>query len=104
MEMKNWANLTDEQEVKIRPIVEEQVKKRDELIRKYEKKGREAMISLENDLRDLRLTAENRLQYFLTNKQMIEYGNMQREEDERVIRGKTQEKREPEKPRERGPR
>jgi len=103
-EMRNWANLTDEQEVKIRPIVEEHARKRNDLIRKYERQDRNKAVSLENDLRDLRRAAENQLQYILTNKQMIEYSNMQQEEDQRIVGGKTQERRDPEKPRDRGPR
>jgi len=101
-EMRHWANLTDEQEVQIRPIVEEHARKRNELVRKHEKRDRNTAVSLEYGLRDLRRDAENQLQYFLTNKQMIEYGNMQQEEDQRIVGEKTQERRDPENPRDRG--
>ena len=104
IEMKNWADLTDEQEVKIRPIIEEQVKKRNALIKKYKGKDREAIISLKDGLKELRVTTAKELQYFLTNKQMIEYGGMQQEEDERIGRRNVRQEMNPQKPGGRGPR
>lgn len=104
IDMKNWADLTDEQEGKIRPIIEEQVKKRKELIKNYIGQEREAIISLRDELRDLRVTTAKQLQYFLTNKQMVEYGGMQQEEDERLSRRKGQEEMNQKRPRDRGPR
>lgn len=90
-EMKPGLRLTDEQEVNIHPIVEEQVRKRDELIKKYKGRGRQGMDSLRDELKGLRIGAENRLQYFLTNEQMIKYGYMHQEEDQRISSEKTQE-------------
>jgi hypothetical protein len=89
--MKARLGLTDEQEVNIRPIIEKQVKKRKELIRKYKGRARSGMDSLEDELKDLRISTESRLQYFLSNEQMIEYGNMQQEEDQ-IIVGRSSEK------------
>ncbi len=90
-EMKIGLGLTDEQEVNIHPIVEEQVRKRNELIKKYKGRGRQGIDSLRDELKDVRIDAENRLQYFLTNEQMIKYGYMQQEEDQRISSEKTQE-------------
>jgi hypothetical protein len=75
--MKTALRLTDEQEVNIRPIIEEQVKKRNELIKKYQ--GRDCLGTdcLKDELKDLRISTENQLQYFLTEDQRIQYGNMQ---------------------------
>ncbi len=103
--MRTVLRLTDEQEIKIRPIIEEQVKMRNELIKKYQGRGRPGMDSLKDELKDLRISTENRLQYFLTNEQMIKYGYMQQEEDRRIVgiaSGKTQEEPGQEKPKGRG--
>jgi hypothetical protein len=83
-DMKTEVSLTDEQGVNIRPIIEEQVKKRKELIQKHRGQGRPGMDSLRDELKDLRINQEKQLQYFLTNEQMIGYGYMQQEEDQRI--------------------
>ena len=83
--MKTEIGLTDEQEVNIRPIIEEQVKKRNELIKKYQGLNCHGTDCMKDELKDLRISTENQLQYFLTNDQMIKYGNMQQEEDQRII-------------------
>jgi len=93
IEMKSGLNLSNEQEVNIRHIIENQVKRRDELIKKYQAQTRQSMASLVDELKDLRITTEKQLQYFLTNEQMIKYGNMQQEEDQRISSAKTQEER-----------
>jgi len=103
--MKTVLNLTAEQEVKIRPIIEDQVKKRHDLIKKYQGQGRPGRDSLRDDLKDLRISTETQLQYFLTNDQMIRYGYMQQEEDQRIAgttSGKTPEEPGQEKPKGRG--
>jgi hypothetical protein len=86
IDSKNRLGLTDDQEVKIRPIIEEQVKKRNELIKKYQGQDRQGMDSLRDELQDLRISTESQLQYFLTNEQMITYGEMQNEEDQRICK------------------
>jgi len=103
--MKTALRLTDEQEVNIRPIIEEQVKKRSELIKKYQGRDCHGTDCLKDQLKDLRISTENQLQYFLTNDQMIKYGNMQQEEDQRITgitSEKTQEEVTQEKPKGRG--
>ena len=90
-DMKSWLKLTDEQVVNIRPTIEEQVKKRNELVKKYKDQGREGRDSLRDELKDLRISTEKQLQYFLTNEQIIDYGYMQQEEDQRIT-GITSEK------------
>ena len=87
-DMKTEIRLTDEQEVNIQPVIEGQVKKRNELIKKYQGRDCHGTDCLKDELKDLRISTENQLQYFLTNDQMIKYGNMQQEEDQRII-GKT---------------
>ncbi len=103
--MRTVLRLTDEQEIKIRPIIEEQVKKRNELMKKYQGRGRPGVDPLRDELKDLRIGTESQLQYFLTNEQMIKYGYMQQEEDRRIVgiaSGKTQEEPGQEKPKGRG--
>jgi hypothetical protein len=92
-EMKRQLNLSNEQEVSIRPIIENQVKKRDELIRKYQALDRQSVASLRDELKDLRIVTERQLQYFLTSEQMIDYGYMQQEEDQRISSARRQEDR-----------
>jgi len=102
---KTELSLTDEQEVNIRPIIEEQVKKRNELIKKYQGRDCLATDCLTDELKDLRIRTENQLQYFLTGGQMIKYGHMQQEEDQRIMgiaSAKTQEEVIQEKPKGRG--
>lgn len=92
-EMKRQLKLSNEQEVYIRPIIENQVKKREELIRKYQSQDRQSMASLRDELKDLRIITEKQLQYFLTSEQMIDYGYMQQEEDQRISSERRQEDR-----------
>ena len=104
-DMKTVLRLTGEQEMNIRPIIEEQVKERNELVKKYQGRGRPGRDSLRDELKELRVSTENRLQYFLTNDQMIRYGYMQQEEDQRIAERtgeKTQEEPGQEKPKGRG--
>ena len=100
-QMKGRLHLTEDEEVKVRPIIEEQVKRRKELIKKYEGKGYKGMDSLKDELKDLRVSTANQLQYFLTNDQMIKYGAMQQEEDQRISgeKAQTQQEEEIQKPR-----
>jgi hypothetical protein len=104
-DMKTELSLTDGQAVNIRPIIEEQVKKRKELIQKHRGQGRPGLDSLKDELKDLRINQEKQLQYFLTNEQMIGYGYMQQEEDQRIAGatgGKVPEEAGQEKPRGKG--
>ncbi len=98
-EMRIRLRLTPEQEFKIRPIIEEQVTKRNEIIRKYRNQGRTKVDAFEYELQMQRVSTENQLQYFLTNEQMIKYGIMQKEEDRRITAERPQDDEEIEKPR-----
>jgi hypothetical protein len=87
-DMKNRLNLTDEQEAKIRPIIEEQVKNRAALIEKYQGQGRQGMRSMRNELQELNQSTENQLQSILTKEQMEEYRKMQAEESQQRRKGR----------------
>ncbi len=103
--MKANLALTEEEEIRVRPIIEDQVKKRNEFIVKYQGRGRQGMDSLRDDLKDLRISTASQLQYFLTSDQMIQYGELQREEDQRIAGeggGKAPEESSQEKPKGKG--
>jgi Spy/CpxP family protein refolding chaperone len=85
--MKNRLNLTDEQEARIRPIIEEQIKNRAALIEKYQGHGREGRRFLRNELQELNQNTENQLQSILTKEQMEKYRKMQAEEREQMREG-----------------
>jgi hypothetical protein len=93
-DMKTGLGLTNEEKVKVRPIIEEQVRKRNEMIAKYQARDRKNGASLADQLKDLRIATEEKLQYFLTNEQMIKYEYMQEEEDQRISRVTNQKKQE----------
>jgi hypothetical protein len=82
--MKTGLGLTNEEKVRVRPIIEEQVRKRNEMIAKHQARDRKNGASLADQLKDLRIATEEKLQYFLTNEQMIQYEYMQEEEDQRI--------------------
>jgi hypothetical protein len=83
-DMKTGLGLTNEEKVKVRPIIEQQVRKRNETIAKHQARDRKNGASLADQLKDLRIATEEKLQYFLTNEQMIQYEYMQEEEDQRI--------------------
>jgi hypothetical protein len=78
--MKERLNLTDEQNGKVRPIIEEYCKKQQDIIGKY--KGQEPRggdCCLRCELQRLGESTEKQLAAFLTEKQMREYQKMQDE-------------------------
>jgi hypothetical protein len=104
LEMEIDLNLSKDQVEKVRPIIEGQVKRRKELIRKFQDQGQAGLGALQAELRDLRISTEKELQYYLTNEQMVKYGNMQQEEDRRIISQKPGEQEGPQMPKGRGSR
>jgi len=78
--MRSQLNLDTQQELDIRPIIENQIRQRNEIIKNRPKKE-----SLIEELKQIRILTEKQLQYFLTNEQMVKYGQMQQEEDQRII-------------------
>jgi Spy/CpxP family protein refolding chaperone len=77
--MKERLNLTEEQEVRIRPIIEEQSEKRREIIQKCQEQGRQGMEYSRNELQELQKTTEEQLGAVLTEEQMEEYRKIQEE-------------------------
>jgi len=78
--MRDRLNLTDEQQEKVRPIMEEYCKKQQDIIGKY--KGQETRggdCCLRCELQRLGESTEKQLTAVLTEKQMREYQKMQDE-------------------------
>jgi hypothetical protein len=103
--MKDLLRLSEDQQGKISPIIEEQVKRRNELIKKYQNQDRPDMGALAYELQVQRVKTASQLQYYLTNDQMLKYGIMQQEEDQRIMKEKPPQEDSPQKPqrRVRGP-
>jgi hypothetical protein len=74
--MKLRLDLTDEQEEKVLPILEEQYKKQCEIIEKYRGQGAGGRDSLRSELRGLQESCQERLRPILTAEQMEGYKKM----------------------------
>lgn len=90
--MRDRLNLTDEQQEKVRPIIEEYCKKQQGIIGKY--KGQELRggdCCLRCEVQRLGESTEKQLAAFLTEKQMREYQKMQDELQPRSPENRPQE-------------
>jgi len=78
--MKDRLDLTDEQQEKVRPIIEEYCKKQKDIIEKYKGQvSRGGDCCLRCELQRLGESTEKQLATFLTEKQMREYQKIQDE-------------------------
>ena len=71
--MKKRLNLTPDQEKKGLPIIEESIKKRRRIIRKYREKDRPDFFAVRQEMREIQASLENGLDQILTRQQMEEY-------------------------------
>ena len=71
--MDTRLNLTEWQEMQVRPIIEEEFEKRKILFEKHRGKGRESRGTLFAELKELRKGTETRLEAILTGQQMKAY-------------------------------
>lgn len=78
--MKTRLNLADEQEIQIRPIIEEEYAKRQEIIEEYAGQGRGSKGAMSTELQELQKITEIKLEAILTNEQMKEYRKLRAEE------------------------
>lgn len=78
--MKERLNLTEEQETKIRPIIEESIQKRLEIL----KKGSQDRSTVKNELQELQWTTDMRLGVILTEEQTKEYRKLREEQSEKM--------------------
>ncbi len=72
-------NLTDEQVEKIRPIIEDRIDKRLELIEMRNDQDRAEMQSLRNEMQELKNESQRLIESILTEDQIVEYRKMQEE-------------------------
>ena len=84
--MKERLHLTEEQETKMRPIIEESVQTRREIL-KSDPQDRSA---IKRELQELQWKTDMRLGVILTEEQMKEYEKLREEQSEKVQRGDVQ--------------
>ena len=82
--MKERLNLTEEQEAKVKPIIEEQCEARDEIIAKFKGQGRESRRSMRSELQAHQEVTEEKLSAVLTEEQLEEYRKIQEEQRQRM--------------------
>ena len=85
--MKSRLGLTEDQEARIRPILEDEFVKRHTIIEKYQGQGRQGRSSLKNELQQLRSSTDHQLEPILTKAQTEEYRKMQEEARQRIRGG-----------------
>jgi hypothetical protein len=84
--MKERLHLTEEQETKIAPIIEESVQTRREIL----KRDPQDRSAIKNELQELQLKTDMRLGVILTEEQMKEYEKLREEQSEKMHRGDVQ--------------
>ncbi len=82
-QLEERLKLTDEQETKLRPIIEESLKKRSELLNSGAPKS---------DLQQLQWATDMQIGKILTEEQMKEYEKLREEQDKKADRYGTQKK------------
>jgi hypothetical protein len=78
-ELKKRLNLTDKQMSRIRPIMQEKIDKRKEIIKKYAGKGEAAMASLKQEFQLFQKYYDDMYEHLLTEVQWQQYQEMRRE-------------------------
>ena len=77
--LKERLNLTLEQAKKMQPLIEESMKERRRIIRKYREKKRPDLFAVREEMREIQVSLENSLGQILTRQQMEEYLKLQEE-------------------------
>ena len=77
--MKKRLKLTEEQETKVRPIIEGRLERERKTGEKYKKQASAEMLSLRQEIREIQKSTEKSLSEILTEKQMEEYRKIQKE-------------------------
>ena len=78
--MKTRLNLTEEQEIQVRPIIEKEFAKRHKIMEESMAQGPQGMQSLKNKMQELQIASERNLEKILTQEQMVEYQKLIDEE------------------------
>jgi len=92
--MNKRLNISEEQVLQVRPIIEQECEKRRQIIENYFGQGREAMISIRTELQELQDATETKLSTILTDKQMEEYRKI-RDQERQEMREKMRGRRPP---------
>jgi Spy/CpxP family protein refolding chaperone len=85
-QLKSRLNLTQEQEAKMRPIIEESIQKRHEIVRN----GPEDRKAVKSQLQELRWSTDMQIGKVLTEAQMKEYQKLLEEQKEKAENNDTQ--------------
>jgi hypothetical protein len=78
--MKTRLNLTEEQEIQVYPIIHKEFEKRREIFERHRGQGRQGMQSLKNEMKELQITTEKKLEKILMPEKMKEYRRLINEE------------------------
>jgi undecaprenyl pyrophosphate synthase len=84
--MKQRLNLTEDQEMKVRPIIEGAVGERRRMVEKYKEQDHPDIFSLTGEMHKLQEATEKRLAEILTDQQMEQYREIQEEEHLQMCR------------------
>ena len=82
--MKTRLNLTEKQEIQVYPIIHKEFEKRREIFERHRGQGRQGMQSLKNEMQELQITTEKKLEKILTQEQMKEYRKLRDEERQKL--------------------
>jgi len=77
--MKTRLKLTDEQEVKVRPIILSSLEEQLKLLDKYKNQDRPSMRALRKELREHQISVEEKLSKILTAEQLVAFRKLQEE-------------------------
>ena len=80
--MKSRLNLTEEQEAQIRPIIEDDITRRQEIMQKYRTKGPQGMKSMMKEMERIQVNTISQVAEFLTDEQLEEYRIMLEEQQQ----------------------
>jgi hypothetical protein len=80
--MKSRLNLTEEQEAQIRPIIEDDIAQRQEIMQKSRTKGPQGMESMMKEMEQIQADTTSQVAEFLTDEQLEEYRIMLEEQQE----------------------
>jgi Spy/CpxP family protein refolding chaperone len=85
-QLKTRLNLTEEQEAKMRLIIEESIRKRQEIVRNSSEDRR----AVKSQLQELRWSTDMQIGRILTEEQMKEYQKLRKEQSEKSENNETQ--------------
>jgi Spy/CpxP family protein refolding chaperone len=82
--MKTRLGLTDEQEAKIRPIIQESFKEQEKMLDKSRGQDRSGIRALRGELRQHQISVEEKLSKTLTAEQLVGYRKLQEEQRRKI--------------------